>query len=212
MMELVPDQLTPVSLEEAIEAFAEAHVHCMGLEPSAGTLACLVAQSALEAGHWLKMHCFNFGNSKVGIDWDGKYCMFRCNEVIDGRVQWFDPPHRQTWFRAFDTAAAGAYEQVKLVALRDRYRAAWHECCLGNAHAFALALGNAGYYTAPKDVYSDAVEKIASKILPACASYLAGEGHSATDQVKADVMALVMLTLAEARPDTDPAPPPEDVA
>lgn len=206
-MELVPDQLTPITLEAAIEAFAAAHVRCMGLEPSAGTLACLVAQSALEDGYWRAMHCFNFGNSKVGFSWDGKYCMYRCNEVIGGKVVWFNPPHRQTWFRAFDTPAEGAFEQVKLVALLDRYKAAWHECCLGNAHEFAVALGRAGYYTADIPTYANAVAQIAAKVFVGCATYLAGEGHSITDQVRSHVEQLVLFTLSQ----TGRTEPPENL-
>jgi hypothetical protein len=212
MRQLVPDELTPLSLEETIEAFAKAHVRCMGLEPTAGTLACLVAQSALETGNWHSIHNFNFGNSKAGPLWDGAYCMFRCNEIINGEVRWFDPPHPQTWFRAFTDAASGAFEQVKFLATLERYKGAWHACCAGDAHAFAMSLGEEGYFTADRVSYSSAVQKIAARILPACASYLAGEGHRVTGDDKAYVESLVFRTLDENR-GTDPSElAPESVA
>ena len=202
-MRLVPDELTPIPLDEAIEAFATAHVRCMGLEPTAGTLACLVAQSALETGNWKSLHCYNFGNAKVSKDWDGDYCMFRCNEILDGKIQWFNPPHPQTWFRAFSNAASGALEQVKLLALKERYKDAWHACCDGDAHRFAMTLGEHGYYTADRVSYSKAVESIAARIFRACASYLAGHGHSISSADREYVAALVYQTLDEHR-HTDP--------
>lgn len=210
-MRLVPDELTPLTLEEAIETFARAHVRCIGIEPSAGTLACIVAQSALETGYWKSLHCNNFGNVKAGASWDGSYCMFRCNEVIDGKVQWFDPPHPQTWFRAFESPEAGALEQLKFLVLTPRYARAWHECCDGDAYHFASELGIAGYYTADREKYSQAVANVANRILAACASYLSGEGHSITEDDRGYVEALVYRTLSETN-ETDRCPPfPGDI-
>jgi hypothetical protein len=204
--ELVADELTPLTLDEAIEAFAKAYFRCMGSEVRAGTLACLVAQSALESGNWKHMHGYNFGNIKASPDWDGLFMMFRCNEVIGGNVVWFDPPHFQTHFRAYATAAEGAQEQIKF-HLRERYKGSWHHAYLGDAHAFAMTLGEEGYYTADRVSYSKAVASIAARILPACASYLAGEGHAITLDDAEYVAALVYRTLDEHR-GTDPAPPP----
>jgi hypothetical protein len=211
MRTLVPDELTPITLDEAIEAFAKAHVRCLGEPPSAGTLSCLVAQSALESGNWKHMHGYNFGNIKAAPDWDGLYMMFRCNEVINGKVQWFDPPHPQTHFRAYATASEGAAEQIKF-HLRDRYKGSWHHACLGDAHAFAMTLGEEGYYTADRIAYSKAVASIAGRILPACAAYLAGEGQSLTTDDAEYVAALIYRTLEENRW-TDPSElAPESVA
>lgn len=212
MRALVPDRLTPIVPEEAIEAYAQGHLRAMGSIPTASTLACLVAQSALEDGWWKSMHWYNFGNVKASPSWDGLYTMYRCNEVINGKVEWFDPPHPQTHFRAFPDSTTGALEQVAFLTTNDRYRGAWHAACAGDVHGFAMLLGQEGYYTADRTTYSHATESIAGRFLAGCASYLAGEGHSLTDADKSYIEALVYQTLEQARP-TDPHElSPESVA
>jgi hypothetical protein len=118
---LVPDRLTPLTAAEVLKAFKGAFATVCGVDPSKECLALLVAQSALETGRWRSIHCFNFGNVKASNDYTGKYCQFRCNEVINGKVQWFDPPHPQTSFRAFDSVDSGAIDHLRFLSTRPRY-------------------------------------------------------------------------------------------
>jgi len=233
----VADQITPLTLEEAIEAFAEAHERCMGQLPTARTLAALVGHSALETGHWKSCHNWNFGNEKASADWTGDVVTFKCDETFDGPTAmqakrlgagailtpkpdgkvhvWLPAGHPWAYFKAFAKAADGLLQQLILLATRERYERAWHYFCLGDAYNAALSLGAAGYYTAPdKPGYSRSVASIAAKILPACTSYLAGNGHAVDDELRAWTLqqALVYSTLQQSvqESDTDPAPPPTE--
>lgn len=155
----IDDKLTPLSGGEAAVAFRLAFEKLTGEAPSVLTLACLLAQSALETGHWKSLHCFNFGNVKAGRSWRGLKTMFRCNEVIGGKLVWFDPPHVQTHFRAFTSPADGALDVLRFLAVDsdgdgfNRYAASWAAALRGDPKAFAEELGKAGYYTASRALY-----------------------------------------------------------
>jgi flagellum-specific peptidoglycan hydrolase FlgJ len=120
----------------------------------------MTAQSALETGHWESIHWYNFGNvkRKVGKPWT----MFRCNEVIDGKTVWFNPPHPQTHFRAYADANDGAEEYVRFLAIDttpdngrpNRYARAWYAAENDDPIAFSQELSKAGYYTAAESRYT----------------------------------------------------------
>lgn len=184
---LVPDKLTPLTLPQAIEGFHRAILRLKHEEPSPGMLAALVAQSAFECGWWRSCHCYNVGNAKASPRYEGLYCQFRCNEVIDDKLEWFDPPHPQTNFRAFESAADGIADHIKLLALSKQYEKCWEAARSGNADLFVVECKNAGYFTGSLTQYRTAVTKIARQILADCAAYLQ-------------------------RAPTDPSPPPGTIA
>lgn len=199
MPTLVADKLTPLSLDEAIQAFIGGARQYLGAEAPAVCVAVLVAQSALETGHWHAMHCNCFGNVKVPSDWPGLYCMFRCNEQINGKYVWFDPPHPATWFVAFETAAEGAEYQVEFLASRDRYANAWHWIYTGDPTRAVESLHQADYFTADEAPYARAVVSIFNTILPACRLACAdGYGVPLTDSDRDHVAQLVAVTLWDA--------------
>lgn len=213
MLTLLPDKLTPLSLEEAIEAFADGWSVALGWDPKARQLAVLVAHTVLECGDGFKsLHHYNFGNEKASPGYQGYYCMYRCNEVIGGKVYWFDPPHPQTWFRAFMSARDGAVEHVKFLAVdtsgdgHNRYQAAWNMVLSGDADGFVKALKSAGYFTGNVDAYSKAVSSIANKIGPACDRILNSEHHGITDEDREHVTQSVGLWLAEQAGQFGPEP------
>lgn len=160
------DVLTPLPAADAMRAIREAYRRLLGEWPAARALAVLYAQCVLETGHFRSMHRFNFGNVKRGNDWPGYWTAFRCNEIIGGRVQWFDPPHPQTHFRAFRTAEDGAADHLEFLVTRERYRDAWGEAYAGNAEGFSRALAKAGYYTADVEKYTSAVVSLAHGAAP----------------------------------------------
>ena len=180
MTELVPDRLTRLSPAEAIDALCTAYERVMGKRCDAPTLAIIVAQSALETGHWRSIHCFNFGNAKRGAG-DKLYTMFRCNEIISGKVIWFDPPHPQTHFKAFETAADGAEHHLRFLAIDTtpdngkphRYARAWHAAENDDPVAFSRELSKAGYYTASVSRYTETLTKLFRQYLPQCRDHLA---------------------------------------
>ena len=157
---LVPDKLTPMDAKAVALAFRSAYETVCGKTPSNACLALMVAQSALETGRWKSIHCFNFGNVKASPDYEGSYCQFRCNEVINGKVEWFDPPHPQTNFRAFNSAEVGAVDHLLFLSRRKRYAKAWEVLQTGMPLAFVDALKSAGYFTADAGPYSKAVASL----------------------------------------------------
>lgn len=191
----VSDLLTPMTIPEIISATADGYRSTMGTFPPAPTLSVITAQECLESGNGKSLHRYAFGNVKWSADWEGLYCMYRCNEIIGGQVKWFDPPNRTTWFRAFLTAAEGTREQVTFLATRDRYRAAWHQIYLGKADAAVRALGAAGYFTANVDAYAKAVVLISGHVLQACADCVTGKEPGLDDTTIAHVEGLVLESL-----------------
>lgn len=154
---LVPDQLTSCTVDECARAFSSALETVTGATPTKRHLCILLAQSALESGRWRSMHCWNFGNVKASPTYSGLYCQFRCNEVIGGKVLWFDPPHPQCNFRAFESIETGAVDHMRFLSLRKSYAQAWGQARLGDPVAFVHALKLSGYFTADEGPYSRAV-------------------------------------------------------
>ncbi|HVI40594.1 MAG TPA: hypothetical protein VM577_08040, partial [Anaerovoracaceae bacterium] len=129
MGELIPAAKTKLTEAEATYALREGWKLVFGEYPSIDSLSILWAQSALETGRWTFIWNYNFGNIKRHDDHD--YCMFRCNEVIGGKVVWFDPPDPQTWFCAYPSAVDGAREYIEFVSQRSRYKLAWAQLVAG---------------------------------------------------------------------------------
>lgn len=153
---LVPDQLTQCTALEAAHAIRSAWETLVGTTPSNETLACMMAQAALETGRFKLMHCWNFGNVKAGPNYEGSYCQFRCNEVLNGKVQWFDPPHPQTNFRAFGSLEVGALKWVQ--SLKEHFPRAWQ--ALGMPLSFVHGLKLDRYFTADETSYAKAVASL----------------------------------------------------
>jgi hypothetical protein len=66
----------------------------------------------------------------------------------------FDPPHRQTQFRAYASLEAAMGEHLELLAHR-RYTTAWPFVLAGDFRAFANALKARGYFTAAASAYAN---------------------------------------------------------
>ena len=152
---LVDDLLTNLSLVDVLRGIRSAYNTLEGTDPSNQCLAILTAQSALESGRWRSCHRFNLGNVKAGQSYEGYYCQFRCNEIIKGKVEWFDPPHSQTNFRAFMNLETGCLDQVAI--LKRRFSVAYAAAKSGDAPLFVHALKISGYFTANEAPYLKAV-------------------------------------------------------
>lgn len=226
MKTLVPDRLTPLSLEDGLHALAAGYDTTMGAPCDSGrTLACLGAQLCLESGNFQKAHCYGWGNRKMPADWDGLYCTFKCDELFDEPTAhramllgpcavsiWKGGPLRRVvllpghpWamFTAFATAEEGAADYVALLACSDRYRQAWHAAVMGNPAAFSDSLSSARYFTAESETYKRGLVSIFHKILPACEAIVAGKGHGIDDALRELVSAQVYETLHDTK-DTEP--------
>jgi hypothetical protein len=159
------DEVKTLQQGEAAVALKAAWISSFGTDPSNDSLALLWAQSALETARWKAIHCYNYGNIKkrhanpqfnIGDD-EHDWCMFRCNELLNGKLCWFDPPHPQTHFRAYSTAEEGAKDYIGFVANRARYKKAWQEVMNGDPAAYSHELREAGYYTASENLYTRGV-------------------------------------------------------
>lgn len=155
--ELLDDKLTQLTPAEVCRAFMRAFFGVTTSMPSSETLALLMAQSALESGRWKSLHCFNFTNIKASDTYVGFACFYRCNEIINGKVEWFDPPHPQCRFRAFKSIDGGALDYLTFLSTRKRYATAWARALQGDPVAFVSALKSAGFFTANEEPYRKAV-------------------------------------------------------
>lgn len=155
---MVPAVKTPITPTDVARALRVAWMRLFDAEPASQQLAVLMAQSALETGRWKSCWNFNLGNIKGGSKWTGDTCQFRCNEVIGGVVQWFDPPHPQTAFRAYASLPDAAADYLWM--LRRRFSRCWEHVLRGDPVAFSQALKSQRYYTAPEPPYTRAVKSL----------------------------------------------------
>lgn len=171
-MEL-PNVLTPVTPKEFYHHLALCWLHTFGSRPDRSALLVLMAQSALETGHWKYIHCYNFGNVKaVPVDGPRGYTFYACNEILTreqathamrgehpakitrevggGKVEvWFYPKHPACCFRAYGgeggfTAGMADYLNI----LYNKYQSAWDAVLDGDPGMFVDKLKAAKYFTA----------------------------------------------------------------
>jgi hypothetical protein len=215
----MPDEVKTLEQGEAAVALKAAWNSCFQADPSNDSLALLWAQSALETARWKAIHCYNYGNIKkrhanpqFNIEDDGHdWCMYRCNELLNGKLCWFDPPHPQTHFRAYSTAEEGAKDYINFVANRSRYKKAWQEVMNGDPAAYSHELKVAGYYTASEDLYTRGVVALtnefkqkADKLLSWTPDVVSGASGPIvtpesilTDEEKQNISGIIGLTLSE---------------
>lgn len=208
----LPDVLTRATPAEVGRALVRAWRAIEGREPDTKSIVVLLAQGALETGRWRSMHCWNLGNVK-SVAGDGRsWTFFRCNEILNGKEVWFDPPHPACRFRAFETLDEGAVDYLAL--LRRRYVSAWPAVLVGDPVAFVRAIKRAGYFTAAEEPYVRSVASLFAEFSTIDLS--APQEPTITDEDRARIEALITRTLLdagrdavdEARRDTEPAPPP----
>lgn len=196
----LPDTLTPCSPSELARGLTWAWIARFDSPPEPRQLAVLLAQWALETGRGRSCHCWNFGNVKHA-DGDGRcWTFFRCNEVIDGREVWFDPPHPACCFRAFSTLREGAVEYLDFLARH--YRPAWPFVLAGDPAGFVHALKTAHYFTANETTYRNAVVSLYAELLPTITPAMIDDVAHYHDDVLSDderekVVSLVALTLSQ---------------
>jgi hypothetical protein len=182
MAQRLPDQKTPVTRQEVLEALWGAWAVYFNAIPKKESIWVLMSQWALETGWSSSMHCYNLGNVK-SRDGDGyDYTYFACNEILpkasaeklqakdpkrakitsyrsDGTaIIWFYPDHPGCRFRAFSTLQEGALDH--LVILVKKFDKAWSAVAEGDPAKFAHLLKVQGYYTADETSYSKALTSI----------------------------------------------------
>jgi hypothetical protein len=168
---IVPNKLTPLTREQAASALAAAYQQLAGARPTPGVLALLLAQSALETGNWQKIHNFNFGNAKAGADYP-LIVQFRCSELDEhGDEHFFDPPDPHCNFRAYNDAASGALDYLKVLHNRPTW---WQGLHTEEPSRFVDALATPPkYFTANPQRYKGTVTALFESFRPLAVATLA---------------------------------------
>lgn len=187
-----------------------------------GALVLLVAQFALETGWGASCRNFNLGNVKARPGGASDWTYYPCDEVLTAAeashaialdpdhchvehqdahsvTVWFDPDHPYACFASYPSLAAAA--AAWLLLQHAHFGAAWPALLTGDARAFAVALYEAHYFTAPPNRYAATLSAVARKLdaeLPSDDEQIAAMAHGA----------IAELSL-ETGPETLPSPPPE---
>ena len=155
-LKLVPAVKTVYSKGEIAKALVIGWKQQFGDVPKKQAIGVLYSQIAIETG-FKAMWNNNIGNVKVPskleetIDFD--YMMLASTwEIINGKKVYFQPPHRQTWFRSFRTLNEGVAHHLYFLK-NGRYKAVWGSIERGSIVDFATTLKNRGYYTASVSDY-----------------------------------------------------------
>ncbi len=168
---IVESKLTPLTREQAARALTAGYQQLTGVLPTTGVAALLLAQSAFETGNWQKIHNFNFGNAKAGVDYP-LIVQFRCSEVDEhGTEQFFDPPDPHCNFRAYADAAGGALDYLKVLHNRASW---WQALHTENPSAFVDALATPPkYFTANPATYKQTLTTLFAAFRPLAVAVLA---------------------------------------
>jgi len=154
---IVQNKITALKPSEAAAALATAYERLIGAPPSSPVLALLIAQSALETGNWKKIHNYNFGNQKAGATFP-LIVQFRCSEIVNGVEKFFDPPAPECNFRAYEDAAAGALDYLRVLHARPHW---WQGLLTEDPSAFVDALATPPkYFTANPALYKSALTSL----------------------------------------------------
>lgn len=135
-------------------------------------LALGLAKSALETGRWRSMWNWNWGNIKAGPQYAGMYTCIRLNEVLGGKVVWFNPDseghavppgHPQTRMRAFANRYDGAYAYVE--ALTRMFPRSYEALLGADPGQFVRTLKAERYFTAAEGPYLTGVQKLQNEFM-----------------------------------------------
>jgi hypothetical protein len=137
----VPEQLTPLDAALAQQYLNSALGHALERAPTKSESAMIAAHSDFETATWRKMHNFNFGNL----------------ETTPGHP-WYRLGHGSNpqKFRSYVSPDEGATGMVFLI--KSRYPKAFALLGSNDPAAYAKALRDRGYYTAPLATYAAGVQ------------------------------------------------------
>jgi len=181
----VPTRLTASELYAALRRIWPTVIE--GAAPSRQAIVLMLAHSALETGFWHACWNHNIANAKH-VPGDGRdYYAIRHYEIVDGKVEWIDPPADP--FASFASLDDGA--TYYLQKLHSRWHDAWPYLLDGDARGFVHALKAAGYFTAPEAEYAAGVfrclHQLDATIPPDTVPDLAVVAHAAMAEADNDL-------------------------
>ena len=157
----IADRITPFTRQELLDSLAAAWPSIVGSPcTNADSLRVLAAQICLECGNGAHCHGYNLGNAKATVTGKYDYAFFRCDEVIGGKIVWFDPPNPACCFRAFESLTAGVLDYLAMMFANGNFKRAWPAVISGDPAQFCRLLRQANYYTADEGQYTRAVVSI----------------------------------------------------
>ncbi|HEX9619620.1 MAG TPA: glucosaminidase domain-containing protein [Polyangiaceae bacterium] len=143
---------TPMTGKVAEALLGAAYRSERGSAPREETLDLLWAQWALETGHGRSMHGYNFGGLKGRADGSA---VLKTRERVGASVV-----EIRDGFRTYRSADAGARDYVRTLA--ERFPSALSAAERGDGAGFVTALADARYFTARRETYHKAIERLAS--------------------------------------------------
>jgi flagellum-specific peptidoglycan hydrolase FlgJ len=161
MSEQVPAVVTPCAPPAVYSAMADAYQAVVAETPSRTTILSLMAQWALETGNGGQCNNYNAAGLKWYAGDPHDYATYPTREFVNG--QWVTEPKD---FKAYPSMEAGLEDYLKL--LRTRYGFCWPAIVAGDMSAFAHALKQRGYYTAPEAEYAAGLVERQSQMAKAC--------------------------------------------
>lgn len=205
---LVPTTRTTYTIPQMVEAFIRAWYNEFKEIPKKQSVGIIWSQTAIETGSTTAMWNNNIGNVKyspsknVEDDINVKYMMLaNVWEIINGKKIIFQPPHKATWFRAFDSLEEGIGFHLNFLK-KKRYKSSWTAVESGSPEQFAHLLKVAKYYTAPEEDYAKGMRFHFNKFMKD--NTFDNVLSSIQDQLKTPSVASVVNEFADAFSDTEP--------
>lgn len=205
---LVPTTRTTYTIPQMVEAFIRAWYNEFKEIPKKQSVGIIWSQTAIETGSTTAMWNNNIGNVKyspsknVEDDVNVKYMMLaNVWEIINGKKIIFQPPHKATWFRAFDSLEEGIGFHLNFLKNK-RYKSSWTAVESGSPEQFAHLLKVAKYYTAPEEDYAKGMRFHFNKFIKD--NTFDNVLSSIQDQLKTPSVASVVNEFADAFSDKEP--------
>lgn len=154
---LIPTKRTEFTEVELVHTIVQAYRNMFGRTPYIQECAILWAHFCLECGKGKACYNWNVGNVKYSKGHD--YCMYKCSEIIDGKEQFFSPPHFQTWFRSYNSLLDSVSEHLKFLS-KDRYKLSLEAAQNWNVDQYVEELKKGGYFTAGLERYKKGVNSL----------------------------------------------------
>ena len=167
----VANKITVLTPDEATKALALGYKQVTGSAPNKTILGLLVGQAALETGNFKSIHNYNFGNVR-GTAPDGKWTSFRAGEGFGTGEQILEADSSEqskNKFRAYDDAAHGAADYVRILKSRPHW---WAGLQSQDPRTFVSALSTfPAYFTANPAVYGPVLIERMTHYLPEIKKY-----------------------------------------
>jgi hypothetical protein len=144
-------------------AFLKAWHKKFAFYPEKKQICVLLSQVYLETGRTKFCWNYNLGNIKKTDNDPYDYYFVKCNEIINGKVVWFDKPDKAARFVSFASLDEGV--EFYLDKLYKRFGGAWDFVIAGDADGFSRKLKKLNYYTADVEQYTKGIVSIYNEIM-----------------------------------------------